>query len=230
VIINRWPKYVSNELITLLEKWIEKRIVSVVKSPYLPSNGRRYLFVKRYNKNGLAIFDEVILEGIEHGARGTRPREMTSVDVFGYDVFLSLSALKRGVVLAYADPFSEFANEDSWQSFLRHLSLKNHTFEESLKGAMIEMQRKAEEKGIVKCMTLEGEIWGLENIAEFLCISRPTLIKYIKDHSLKIPVSKVGNRWFSTEKLLADWKLNLLNHRQFWMTSCDSSGNNEGRQ
>ena len=60
-LINRWSNKVDDKIFVLLEKWVEKRICSICKTPYLPVETERYIVEKKYNRFGVAIFETILL-------------------------------------------------------------------------------------------------------------------------------------------------------------------------
>ena len=148
-LINRWSNKVDDKIFVLLEKWVEKRICSICKTPYLPVETERYIVEKKYNRFGVAIFETILLKGVEN-TPGTKQHDITEVDIFGFDVFLNLDEIEQICVLAYIDPFDELKGKENWKEFLDKVNIRGGgEYDRILRNSFINMQNMAQNIGLV---------------------------------------------------------------------------------
>lgn len=197
-------------MVSLLCRWVEYR-TKIIKGPFIPLCSSRYLLKKRYNKNGIAIYNTEVLEGLDW-SRPTAPKPFTKIHEFTY-VFYGLSFEHQLVILSYIDPMDELFSHKEWSSYLKSFNIRNG--EERLAEAMTQLQKESEKRGLVKPM--DGELRGWDSIAEFLKCTRPTAIKLAKEHQL--PVSKFGGSIYTTKTRLQEFMEKRIDLEPYWKIS-----------
>lgn len=210
MIQNLWYDYgVSDQTVSMLCAWIEYR-AKIVKGPFLPLHSVRYVVSKRYNKHGMAIYDTTVLEGPECSI-STAPKPFTKIQEFTYS-FYSLSKDNQIIILSYIDPMDELNNRKDWFSYLKGFGIGN--CEERLAGAMVQLQKEAEKRNLVK--STDGEIRGWDNIAEYLQCTKPTAIRLARD--CQLPVTKFGGGIYTTAAKLQEYIEQRIDIAPYWKT------------
>jgi hypothetical protein len=218
MLVNNWSGVIDEKLLTLLERWIERRIIKMnAKHAFLPREGIRHIFKKRYNILGQAIFDIEIKEGLEFG-RSTTPHELDNVDEFGHIFITKMSDLEQTIIIANADPLDEFIDKDNWRCLLKSLGFgKSQHFEKVLTEAMSKLQQLAAEIGLVKNMkeSNQGLVEGWENIAEEIGVSIPTAVKWAEDKGLNLPIVKIKGKIYLVKGKMGEFWERLLDTHQY---------------
>jgi hypothetical protein len=218
MLVNNWSGIVDEKLITLLERWIERRLVRMnAKHAFLPKEGSRCIFKKRYNSLGQAIFDIEIKEGLEYG-RSTAPHQLDDVDEFGHLFITKMTNLEQTIIIANVDPLDEFIDKNYWKYFLKDLGFgKAIHYEKVLMEAMYKMQLLAAEIGLVKNMkeSNQGLVEGWENIAEEIGVSIPTAVKWAEDNELHLPVVKIKGKIYLVKGKMHEFWERLLDTHQY---------------
>jgi hypothetical protein len=201
---------ISEKLFYLLHRWMETRLRKMIKSPFLPTECQRFVFLKSYNKNNQAMFTVKIFEGLDY-LPSTSPREFTDADEMGF-VFYKLDSQDQILILSWLDPFDEFKNSLEWRDYLKSFDIKgNHS--NLLVDAMGRLQYMARERGLIK-MPIPGEIRGWGSIATFLGVSIPTAIKLCTNY--KAPVGMIGGEIVTTENKLTSWMERTIDDNLYW--------------
>lgn len=214
LIVNRWKDFVSDGTLSLLSRWIEYYISSRMHSAAkLPTEGRRYLFKKDYNRLEQVIYRIEVLEGLET-SRSTTPKDFTELDEFTY-TFRSLDKVEQVAILAYIDPFNELNGEKEWKDFLKVNAIRsNSDYDRLLTKSMIHLQRLCERKRLTAIM--KQEIRGWDSIAARLNMTVPTILKLSKDPDLEVPITMVGRIPITTEDRIAEWLEGRIKERPYW--------------
>lgn len=214
LIVNRWKDFVSDGTLSLLSRWIEHYITSRIHSAVrLPTEGRRFVFKKDYNRLEQVIYRIEILEGLET-SRSTTPKKFTELDEFTY-AFRSLENIEQLAILAYVDPFDELKTAENWKNFLSANALRsNAEFDRLLTKAMTNLQKTCEKRRLSKMM--KQEIRGWDKIADRLDMTVPTAIKLSKDAELQLPVTIIGKIPITTEEQISEWINSRIEKRPYW--------------
>jgi len=207
---NKWQDTVSDKIFSLLSKALERRICKNIKSPYIPTTVERTVFEKRYNKLGIAIFDEVKYDGIEC-SRSTRPIDLDDVDIFWFDCFLNLTDIERLSILAYVDPFNEFAEKEMWTSFIKKEFKTTRTYNFTVGGAFFKLQKLAEGIGLVRVMSVD-ELKGWDAISGYWNVSVKTMKKLVHKH--RLPVIYLEGNVYALKSKLDDRKMAIYSDNQ----------------
>jgi len=218
MLVNNWNGIIDEKLITLLERWIERRLIKMnAKSAFLPKEGTRCIFSKRYNKLGQAIFNIEIKEGLEFG-RSTAQHQLDNIDEFGHLFITKMTDFEQTIIIANADPMDEFIDRNCWKIFLKDLGFgKQIHFEKSLLEAMYKLQTLAVEIGLIKNMKElnKGLVENWDNIAEELGVSVPTAVKWAEDKELNLPIVKIRGKVYLIKGKMDEFWEKLLNTHQY---------------
>lgn len=214
LIVNRWKDFVSDGTISLLSRWIEYYIYSQMHSAAkLPTEGRRHLFKKGYNRLEQVIYRIEILEGLET-SRSTAPKQFTELDEFTF-AFRSIEKIEQVAILAYVDPLDELKSEMDWKSFLYENAYRsNADFDRMLTKSMVDLQKSCERRKLSKIM--KQEIKGWDKISSRLDMTIPTVIKLSKDPELQMPITMLGKIPITTEDKLSEWLNERIEKRPCW--------------
>lgn len=206
-ITNNWKDFVSDKVLVLLERSIERRVCDAVKHPFIPSSGERYIFHKKYNKLGEAVFHVEVKTGIEL-SQSTKKRDMDNIDVFWFDCFLSLGEKERLAVIGYVDPFHELQDRNDFIAFVKETDLNStRGFNQILEDAMFKLQKYASQRGIVEKMDSDTELRGWKSIADYWGTSIPTMMKIV--FNMKLPVIYVDGGVFALKSKLDEARMKL---------------------
>lgn len=190
---------IQEKTISLLNKWLESHLRSMMKSAFLPKESQRFVFELGHSKTGKATYHVHILEGLEF-IRSTAPRIFTDADELGF-TFRDLSEEDQLLILAYFDPFMEFQDEQDWKTFLIQHGIRKKHKEYSIE-ALLRLQDLLQIKGIIKMA--EGEtLRGWSQIADYLDMSVPSAMKLAREK--KLPCSIVGGTIVTTKARLDAW-------------------------
>lgn len=212
MIVNLWGKQVSDRTVSLLNRWIERRMSNGLRSAFLPQPETRLVLHKRYDKHGVVRYDEEVREGM-CVEKSTAPKPWTDADECGM-TFLKLPQIDRMVIEAAADPLNKYMHSRDWKRFLRNSRIhKQRIFDEMLTRAMVRLQQALERKGLVKKMTGQIELHGWKEIAKCLKVSVSTAITLAKEHGA--PVTLLGGTPYTTAERLTEWKQSLFNKKPF---------------
>lgn len=228
MLVNNWNGIIDEKLLILLERWIERRLIKMnAKSAFLPKEGTRCIFTKKYNSRGQAIFDIEVKEGLEFG-RSTAPHQLDNVDEFGHLFITKMTNFEQIIITANADPLDEFIDRNCWKIFLKDLGFgKPIHFEKALMEAMYKLQTLAVGIGLVKDMkeTNKGLVENWENIAEELGVSVPTAVKWAEDKELRLPIVKIKGKVYLVKSKMDEFWEKLLNTHQYSSIKEKARGN-----
>ncbi len=197
--VNLEDQGIAPQTLSMLNKWIEQRLRQMIHGAFLPQEATRYVFLKSYNRHGIAMYNVQIFEGLDY-IRSTAPREYNDVDEFGF-AFYSLSEHERIVILSWVDPFQELESREEWRDYLRECGIGNNC-DNRLVDAMLNLQEYCEKRGVVKAMAQDGlRTWP--EIAEYLRVSVPTAVKMAK--SLKLPITIISGTIYTTKAKLDEF-------------------------
>jgi hypothetical protein len=207
---NKWPDSVSDKVFNLLSKAIERKICKIIKSPYIPTTVERNVLQKRYNKHGMAIFDEIKYEGIEC-SRSTKPHDLDDVDIFWFDCFLNLTESERISILAYVDPLNEFSEKEIWNEFIQKEFKTTRSYNLTIGRAVFKLQKLAEELGLVRVMNVD-ELKGWDAISGYWNVSVKTMKKLVHKH--RLPVIYLEGNVYALKSKLDDRKMEIYSDKQ----------------
>ena len=208
MLVNSWPDRVCNGTLRLLHRWLEWRALRGFRASFVSGIEQRQVYHKEYNKNGQVIYRIEVREGRCEG-RGSRfiEKAWTGLDEFNI-TFLGLSEQDQTVILAAADPLDKFKSKDDWKRFMRKARIwKQMLFDDLLKDAMPKLQILLEQKGMVRIMSMEGELRGWGAIGDYLKVSEPKAQRLAEEEEL--PVWLLGRTPVSTKKKLDKWMESL---------------------
>lgn len=201
---------IDEKVMNLLEKAIERKISSVVKSPYLPSHSSKTICTKVINKLDKAIYIFKTIEGLEV-SRSTKRKDIDKIDCFWFDVFLNLDHNEKLCVLIYIDPFHEFMDKNDVRDFLSEFKLKYRDYNRILNDAFTKLQKLSEEKGFVESMN-EDILKGWQRISEFWGCSIPRMRRLAV--KLKLPISFLEGEVFAYKSKLEARRMELMENSE----------------
>ncbi len=223
---NLWPGRVADRTVALFNRWLERHISQGLHSTFITHSESRTLF-QRSTERGRSCWKLILLEGYV-GIRGTIPPRWTDVDEFGIAFNEEMESFDRMMILAAEDPFDEFhilvdgervKNREPFKLFLERARVhKESKFDKLLELAMVALQQLLEKRRLVKEMRGEHEIHGWKMISEYLGVHEITALKWARDPEMKLPVSLMGSRPFTTEERLDEWMVKKLNDDPLWKT------------
>lgn len=220
MIVNNWQGLIDDRLLTLLARWIERRMVKMhPKHAFLPKEGTKYLLHKRYNKFGQAIFDMEVKEGLEF-SRSTTPHQLDDIDEFGHLFITKFTDLEQTIIIAYVDPTDEFIDHNYWKEFIKAIGFKKQSYyHDTLTKLICRLQCLSAERRLVKHMenATQGMVEGWNNIAERLGVSVPTAIKWAETPELNLPVIRIGSKIYLIEDKLPEFYEILLTTHKYHM-------------
>ena len=208
--------FVDPMLLQRLERWVERYIGSQCRTALLPFETLKHVFTRFTDKHtGVLKIRIDTYQALDPAIRSTKKKQTIFEDEFG-GLFRHLAPIEQLVLLTYVDPFGELQTEEAWRQFLRDYQIYNQSsYDRLLAGAFVRLQLLAREKG-VEGMTekdSDGELWGLDQIAEYMQRSVPTVMKWAREHGM--PMAMVGGVTYSTKLLLKQWKLEQLTKNRY---------------
>lgn len=221
---NLWPSRVSHKTIRLLNRWVERHCTQGLRSTYRIHDEERHVVEKFRDQFGYEKLQTYILRGfvgIDKG-KGYTERPWTDLDEFGAVFNAELPEVDRMVILAAEDPCGELEDARSWKQFLRISGIKKRkTFEEMLTRAMALLQQILERRGIVPTISDEVELHGWKAIGDELGVTEQTVAQWARDPDMRLPISVLGKRPYTTKRRIDEWKRNRLEEMQIWKGGLD---------
>lgn len=187
--VNNWEGCVTDDLLQMLNNWMEYYISVHMKYRALPTESQRFVYHLSKNSKGKQIFTVEIVIGIEEGYSTTPAiHRHNRYDEFTH-AFRALKNKEQLAIIGYADPFDELKDRKTWKLFLKDCKCRNDKdYERLIARAMEHLQIEAQKRRLVEIAVNHVRTW--ECIAELLKVSVPTAKKIVEEGNL--PVYRVN--------------------------------------